>query len=102
MFYGCDDIIEIDLSHFDTSNVKDMGYMFSGCTSLTSLDLSNFNTSSVIVMDEMFPGCTSLTFLDLHNFDASLLSNCIFNTCFQYIYSLLILEKISIFFYYYK
>ena len=24
MFYGCDDIIEMDLSHFDTSNVIDM------------------------------------------------------------------------------
>ena len=41
MFYECDDIIEIDLSHFDTSNVTYMGYMFSGCTSLTSLNLSN-------------------------------------------------------------
>ena len=47
MFYECDDIIEIDLSHFDTSNVENMNYMFSGCTSLTSLNLTNFNTSSV-------------------------------------------------------
>ena len=25
MFSGCDDIIEMDLSHFDTSNVENMG-----------------------------------------------------------------------------
>ena len=74
--------------------------MFYGCTSLTSLDLSNFNTSSVESMNYIFDECTSLTFLDLYNFNASLLSSCIFNTGFQYIYSLLILEKISIFFYF--
>jgi len=27
MFNGCDDIIEIDLSHFDASNVRDMEYI---------------------------------------------------------------------------
>ena len=75
MFSGCVDIIEIDLSHFDTSNVIDMGYMFSGCSSLTSLNLSNFNTSSVISMDKMFYKCSSLTFLDLSNFDTSKVTN---------------------------
>ena len=54
MFSGCDDIIEMDLSHFDTSNVENMVYMFRGCSSLTSLDLSNFNTSSVKRMNNIF------------------------------------------------
>ena len=75
MFSGCDDIIEMDLSHFDTSNVIDMRYMFRGCSSLTSLDLSNFNTSSVTTMEWMFSGCSSLTSLDLSNFNTSSVTN---------------------------
>ena len=45
MFYGCSDIKEIDLSNFNTSNVKNMDFMFYDCSSLTSLNLSNFDIS---------------------------------------------------------
>ena len=95
IFHGCPDITEIDLSHFNTSQVKwmgsmfrgchsltsidftnfdstmaiDMGYMFRGCRSLTSIDLSYFNTSSVTLMWLMFADCELLTSLNLHNFD---------------------------------
>ena len=41
MFYLCKNIIEIDLSHFDTSQVIEMASMFENCESLNSLDLSN-------------------------------------------------------------
>ena len=51
MFYNCENITEIDLSNFDTSQVTDMRYMFDGCSSLISLNLSNFNTSQVIYMN---------------------------------------------------
>ena len=83
MFYGCDDIIEMDLSHFDTSNVENMEYMFYGCSSLTSLDLSNFDTSSVIDMEGIFERCSSLTSLDLSNFNTSIVTNMngMFNNC---------------------
>ena len=50
MFKECLNIIEIDLSKFDTSNVIDMGWMFESCSLLSSLDVSNFNTSKVISM----------------------------------------------------
>lgn len=33
---------EIDYSNFDTSEVKEMGFMFFACSSLTSLDISYF------------------------------------------------------------
>ena len=54
MFRGCDSLISIDLSNFDTSSVTNMRGMFAGCNSLISLNLSNFNTSKVTTMDEKF------------------------------------------------
>ena len=71
MFHLCNDIFIIDLSNFDTSNVRNMVYMFSGCSSLISLDLSNFDTSYVVYMDQMFSDCSSLISLDLSNFNTS-------------------------------
>ena len=64
-------ILELDLSNFDTSQVTDMQSMFDGMSSLTTLDLSNFNTSRVTDMKYMFRGMSSLTTLDLSNFDTS-------------------------------
>ena len=34
MFYGCSSLQSIDLSSFNTTNVKDMNWMFDGCSSL--------------------------------------------------------------------
>ena len=42
MFFECHDIIEMDLSNFDSSHVTDMSYMFRECESLTLLNLTNF------------------------------------------------------------
>ena len=63
-FSGCKSLTSIDLSNFNTNNVKDMSYMFDGCSSLTSLNLSNFNTNNVNDMYAMFDGCSSLTSLN--------------------------------------
>ena len=41
MFNKSHDIIEMDLSNFDSSEIRDMNYMFASCTSLTSINLSN-------------------------------------------------------------
>jgi surface protein len=83
MFVGCSDITEIDLSHFNTSEVTEIRGMFTNCISLTSLNLSNFNTSSVKNMGYMFGDCQLLTSLDLSNFDTSLNTNMgqIFSNC---------------------
>ena len=48
LFYGCNSLTSLDLSNFNTQNVKSMGHMFQNCYSLISLDLSNFNTENVI------------------------------------------------------
>ena len=71
MFKDLDWLVEIDLSSFDSKNVRDMSYMFSGCSSLTSLDLSGFDTTKVTDMEHMFAGCTKLKTLNISSFDTS-------------------------------
>ena len=48
------DLLEIDVSNFDTSKVTDMSRMFYDLRNITSLDLSNFDTSKVTTMGSMF------------------------------------------------
>ena len=71
MFYGCSNMISINLSGLDTSQVTKMICMFDGCSGLTSLDVSEFNTSRVTDMDLIFSGCSGLISLDLGGFDTS-------------------------------
>ena len=83
MFYNCINITEIDLSHFDFSNVVSMDYMFSGCISLISINLSNINTinpseintGKVQDMSYLFSNCSSLISLDLSGFNTSNVNN---------------------------
>ena len=58
MFYNVKNILEIDLSNFDTSDVKTMFQMFSGCSNLKKINFGNINTSSVENMFELFAMCS--------------------------------------------
>lgn len=69
MFYECESLAAIDLSHFNTRNVTDMFSMFSGCKSLENLYLGSFDTRNVKNFNTMFGGCTGLTSLDLSSFN---------------------------------
>ena len=102
MFSGLINIIEIDFSNFNTSQVYSMKFifkdcinlkkitfgnkfdtsltntmylMFENCNSLTSLNLSSFNTSNVNEMGAMFLNCFSLEYLDISNFNTSKVKN---------------------------
>ena len=68
-------ILEIDLSNFDTSKVTNMSSMFGSMSKLTTLNLSSFNTSKVADMSNMFYGMSKLTNLNLSNFDTSKVTN---------------------------
>ena len=68
-------ILELDLSNFDTSKVTNMFSMFDGMSSLTTLNLSNFDTSKVMRMDYMFHGMFNLTNLNLSSFNTSKVTN---------------------------
>ncbi len=66
-----ENVVSIDFSGLDTSNVTNMSWMFQYCSSLQSFDLSGFDTSSVKYMNSMFQYCSSLQSLDLSGFDTS-------------------------------
>ena len=69
--YKIKNILELDLSNFDTSQVTDMNIMFNHMSDLTTLDLSNFDTSKVTNMRGMFGAMFNLTTLNLSSFDTS-------------------------------
>ena len=71
MFSGLSNLIDINFTNFDTSEVTEMEEMFRDCSSLTSLDLSSFNTKLVMNMSLMFSNCSLLLSLDLSNFETS-------------------------------
>ena len=66
---------DIDLSHFNTSEVKNMMQMFVGLYSCTSLDLSTFDTRNVTNMYQMFAHDRSLVNLNLANFNTWLVTD---------------------------
>ena len=68
-------ILDLDLSNFDTSKVTDMHGMFFNMFYLTTLNLSNFDTSNVMDMNSMFYSVGNLSKLDLSNFDTSKVTN---------------------------
>ena len=63
----------IDISYWDVSNVKDMGFMFSYCYRLKSVgDLSDWDVSNIEDMYHMFYGCKQLKSVgDLSNWNVS-------------------------------
>ena len=75
MFSGCSGLTELKVTNFDTSNVTYMGYMYYGCSSLTELNVTGFDTSDVTRMDGMFYGCSSLKELDVSGFQVSKVSS---------------------------
>ena len=68
MFAGCESLKKINISNFNTEKVEDMSAMFMYCKSLPSLNLSHFNTEKVKDMGGMFKHCTMLEWVDLTNF----------------------------------
>ena len=71
MFYGCSSLTSINFSNLNTALVEDMQRMFYDCDSLTELDLSSFITSKVTTMANMFKGCSNLKILNIESFDTS-------------------------------
>ena len=60
MFSNNDNIIKIDLSSFDTSQVTSMYYMFGRCHYLKEVNLSNCHTNNVKDMSYLFNKCSYL------------------------------------------
>ena len=71
MFSFCQELSELDVTHFNTANVTDMGLLFDNCRGLTSLDVTHFNTANVKNMSHMFFSCSGLTSLDVTHFNTA-------------------------------
>ena len=80
MFYNCTDLVSLDLSSFDVTNVRDAYNMFYSCSRLTSLILPDFSKGSLTAISSFFYNCRSLVSIDLSSFNTS---NCTyFNAMF--------------------
>lgn len=71
MFYGCSNLVNLDLNNFNTSKVTSMYQMFYNCNNLTNIDVSSFDMSNVTTIYGMFWGCKAFTNIDLSNFNIS-------------------------------
>ena len=60
MFSNNDNIIKIDLSSFNTSEVTNIYYMFGRCHFLEEVNLSNCQTDKVVNMSYLFNKCSTL------------------------------------------
>ena len=72
-------LVNLDLSSFDISNVTDMYAMFSGQIKLQNLNLSSFNTQRVQTMQNMFYKAMQSPVngvLDISTFSTEQLTNC--------------------------
>ena len=68
MFFGCKNIIEIDLSEFNTENIINMASMFDNCVNLEKINFGNIDTSKVENMRSLFYNCSKLTSIDVSKF----------------------------------
>ena len=46
MFYGCKNLVELDLTNWNTISLENMSYMFCNCTKL-DVDLSNWDLTNI-------------------------------------------------------
>ena len=75
LFYNCNLINSIYLSHFKTDKITNMESMFEWCTCLSEVNLTNINTINANTMFSMFKKCSSLNFLDFSSFNTQNFTN---------------------------
>ena len=68
LFNNCQNLKEINLSSFNSENIKYLNYMFSGCLQLKNIDLSSFKVKETVNMTYMFNNCSSLENLEIPHF----------------------------------
>ena len=75
MFKGLENILEIDLSNFDVSQVTRMQEMFRDCSNLVSVILSNYNTYNLNNISHMFYNCFNLETINFGSINTSSVEN---------------------------
>ena len=71
MFYICNNLVNLDVTNFNTKNSKSFYYMFYECYNLKKIDVSKFNSSKCESIYSMFFGCNNITEIDMINWDMS-------------------------------
>ena len=85
-FEKCSNLIYLDLSNFDSSEVTNMKWMFLQCSSLKEIKgINKLITNKVIDMNGMFQSCNELEYLDLSNFNTSNVNDMsgMFHECYK-------------------
>ena len=67
---GCELLQSINLSNLTLENITDMRGMFASCRSLKSVDLSNLKAKKVENIADLFGACSSLQSVNLSNFNS--------------------------------
>ena len=68
LFKNCNDLLEVDLSTLESSNLKELNSTFENCENLENVNLTLKNGTNIISMDNSFNGCKNLKDIDLSNF----------------------------------
>ena len=83
-FEKCTNIISLDFTYFNSSNIINMYNMLSECNKLKEIKgLNKFNTRKVTNMSGMFQKCNVLEYIDLSNFNTDNVTDMsyMFNEC---------------------
>lgn len=67
MFCHCKSLITLNVINFDTSKVANMFVIFLGYENLSNLDVSRWDTSNVKSMESMFFNCSPQNILKGHD-----------------------------------
>ena len=89
MFADLTELINIDLSEFNSNNIINMNCMFCNCTSLTYVNFGKFNASLVENMEKMFYNCeqlTSVNFDEIYNTSSLINMHMMFGNCKKLIF----------------
>ena len=83
MFSNCENIIEIDLSHFKSSNVSSCNSMFKGCNLLRKINFGNLDFKLCQSFREMFCDCKNCIELNISKFNTENCKSCyyMFENC---------------------
>ena len=69
MFYGCENLIELDLTNWNPISLENMSYMFYNCLNLKIIkNIENWQLPNIKDVSYMFYECTKLD-VDLSNWD---------------------------------
>ena len=69
MFYGCENLVELDLTNWNPKLLQKTRYMFYGCLNLKIIkNIENWQLPNMKEVKYMFSGCTKLD-VDLSNWD---------------------------------